>query len=299
MEEEYIICEICQKKLKNLATHLSTHNYNIEKYRKEFKYLGLSRITSKETRKNMSIARIGFKASEITRQKQSAISKERQILLWKNPEYKEKIKKSLLGHKKKDTSKMNKNKPKLSDQAKKKISDKLKGITLEDRFGKEKAQEIKNRKNNSVKESKRKLMNDPIRKEIFINKMKLAAKNRIKRWKEINYKGANISKPEQKFEELLKMHDILFYSQFYIEYKDTYRKFDFLLLDYKILVEIDGTYWHGRKKEFPILNESQIANRKNDIIKNKLAKKNNFKLIRIWDDELDKGINKILEIINK
>jgi len=66
--------------------------------------------------------------------------------------------------------------------------------------------------------------------------------------------------------------NINFKQQFRIENKC----YDFYLPNYNILIEVDGRYWHNR-------NDSII----NDKYKNELAKRYNYKLVRIWDDEID------------
>ena len=53
-----------------------------------------------------------------------------------------------------------------------------------------------------------------------------------------------------------------------------------------MLIEVDGTYWHGKNLKDYELNEQQKQTRKNDMIKNELASNRNYKLIRIWSDEL-------------
>lgn len=58
----------------------------------------------------------------------------------------------------------------------------------------------------------------------------------------------------------------------------------------KILIELDGVYWHSKLRAI-----------KNDLIKNEIAKKNNYCLIRISDKEVKNlaFLNKIKEIYEK
>ena len=55
-----------------------------------------------------------------------------------------------------------------------------------------------------------------------------------------------------------------------------------------ILIEADGIYWHGKNKKDDELNEAQLKVRKNEKIKNKLAKKNDYHLVRYWEDQIHK-----------
>lgn len=52
-------------------------------------------------------------------------------------------------------------------------------------------------------------------------------------------------------------------------------------------MEIDGIYWHGKGLADSELNNQQTKTRENDKIKNQLAKDQNYKLIRIWEDEIE------------
>jgi very-short-patch-repair endonuclease len=68
--------------------------------------------------------------------------------------------------------------------------------------------------------------------------------------------------------------------------------FDFLLTNTRILLEIDGVFWHAKNyklglQEFDALHEIQKVVVKNDTKKNKISSSNNFELIRIWEDEID------------
>jgi len=63
--------------------------------------------------------------------------------------------------------------------------------------------------------------------------------------------------------------------------------FDFYLLEYNILIECDGDYWHGFGKLDEELDEVQTRSRINDKIKNKLVDDSpNIKLLRFWEHEI-------------
>jgi very-short-patch-repair endonuclease len=89
------------------------------------------------------------------------------------------------------------------------------------------------------------------------------------------------TKPEIKFRNMLLQYSVPFNTQFYLKGK----WFDFKINN--TLIEIDGVYWHGKG----ILYEDMPQWRKqifdNDRYKDRLANENNYKLIRIWEDELD------------
>jgi very-short-patch-repair endonuclease len=93
------------------------------------------------------------------------------------------------------------------------------------------------------------------------------------------------TKPEMIISAILKREGIYFTREYCVLGK----YYDFFLSDYNILLEMDGTYFHGKQKEGlteTTLNTMQIKNRCNDIVKNAIAKGRGFKLVRIWEDEL-------------
>lgn len=100
------------------------------------------------------------------------------------------------------------------------------------------------------------------------------------------------TKPEREFKEILDSNDIKYKQSFFLDKKI----YDFYLPEYNTLVEVDGVYWHGKGLDDNVLNETQLKNRKNDAIKNKIAKDNSYELIRIWGDEVKQfNINKIIK----
>ena len=93
----------------------------------------------------------------------------------------------------------------------------------------------------------------------------------------------------------------LVYEQHYIYNK---REYDFLLLDYSILIETHGCFYHCCKTHFPTpIYAFQKRSLKNDQLKVKNVKfGKEFTLLVIWEHELDKPkqLNKkINEFIQK
>lgn len=88
--------------------------------------------------------------------------------------------------------------------------------------------------------------------------------------------------PELEFETLL--------IQKGIEYKYAFelcgKIYDFFIPKNNLLVEIDGIYWHGKGLKINELNPIQRKCRKNDLLKNKIARENGYNLIRIWEGEI-------------
>jgi very-short-patch-repair endonuclease len=95
------------------------------------------------------------------------------------------------------------------------------------------------------------------------------------------------SKPEKRVKEMLLELDVNFKQQFRIDSKS----FDFYLPDQNILIEVDGDYWHANpakynKNELDV-RQSFIVN--NDILKNNLSKNKGYKLVRIWESDIEKS----------
>ena len=80
-----------------------------------------------------------------------------------------------------------------------------------------------------------------------------------------------------------------------LKYLKGYRYYDFNLIDYNILIEVDGAYWHDSqgKASYAILMA-----KKNDVTKNWLAKKEGFTMLRIKEKELTEEYNQVKENIS-
>ncbi len=99
------------------------------------------------------------------------------------------------------------------------------------------------------------------------------------------------TRPELEFKKILEDKNVNFVFQKDIQWKNGWKKwYDFYIPNGNILIEIDGIYWHGKNIPTKNLNKQQWNTRKNDKLKNYLAKIRGYKLIRIWSDEV-KNIN--------
>jgi very-short-patch-repair endonuclease len=92
----------------------------------------------------------------------------------------------------------------------------------------------------------------------------------------------SFTKPEEFIYTILLDNNIDFIFQY--EFKG--RNFDFAIPAKKILIEVDGVYWHGKNILDNNLNEIQRQTRENDKYKNMLVETSEWKLIRIWEDEI-------------
>jgi very-short-patch-repair endonuclease len=80
-----------------------------------------------------------------------------------------------------------------------------------------------------------------------------------------------------------------------MQYKLKNKRYDFFFPKYKILVEIDGNYIHSNEAEgFRIDKPFKKKIFKNDAFKNIIAKSLGFKILRIWETELNNLTPKLL-----
>lgn len=92
-----------------------------------------------------------------------------------------------------------------------------------------------------------------------------------------------ISLPEGELAKLLDMLNIPYEQQ----YKLGGKFFDFYLPSKRLLIEVDGIFWHSRGVEEDCLYNVQRRIRHNDKLKNEIAKDNGYELLRLWEDEID------------
>jgi len=110
------------------------------------------------------------------------------------------------------------------------------------------------------------------------------------------------SKLETKLENQLMAANINFHTQHYVrEIKSLY---DFYIPKPDgtyFLVEVHGNYWHckpGTVHEIPKY-KCQVRNIRNDEKKAEWCRANNISLLIIWEDEIEDGLNKILQLLSE
>lgn len=178
-----------------------------------------------------------------------------------------------------------------------------KGLTIEDERVRDNIEKIMSNPNRG-KNISEKLTGIPKSEEHKVNIKKAA----IKRWENIDernmQKFRRISymklrefnkknKLEAKFENFLKLLNLNYEPQF--PFKGYL--FDFYLLDFNMLIEADGDFWHCNPNgKYPIPTyEVQKDINKNDKIKNLIAKENNIKLLRFWEMDINNNPENIIK----
>ena len=105
------------------------------------------------------------------------------------------------------------------------------------------------------------------------------------------------SKLEKKFaKEFLDKLGIEYEEQF--EAKDIKRFFDFKIKG-RILIEIDGDYYHSYGKVYEEMTPTQKKNARVDKIKNEWALSHGIPIIRIWEHDINNNPQKVFSILRE
>ena len=106
------------------------------------------------------------------------------------------------------------------------------------------------------------------------------------------------SKLEKRFaEQFLDKLGVEYEEQF--EAKDIKRFYDFYLPSQRILIEIDGCYYHGKGLMYEEMSPMQKRNHRVDEIKNEWASMHGIPLIRIWEDDINNNPSKVMTMLKK
>ena len=102
------------------------------------------------------------------------------------------------------------------------------------------------------------------------------------------------SKLEEKFaKEFLDKLGVIYEYQYYA--KEIKRYYDFYLPEQRVLIEVDGDFYHGYGKVFEEKNPMQKKNQRVDEIKNKWAAMHSIPLIRFWEHDINKHPAKVMK----
>jgi YHS domain-containing protein len=85
------------------------------------------------------------------------------------------------------------------------------------------------------------------------------------------------------------------------EYNCKYVSIDNYLLDFNLMIEVMGTYWHSDPRIYKEINyQNQVDRIKNDKIKKTYIKNNyNINILYLWEDDIKNNIQLCKELINK
>lgn len=104
------------------------------------------------------------------------------------------------------------------------------------------------------------------------------------------------SKLEKKFsKEFLDKLGIKYEEQY--EAKDIKRFYDFYLPEHRVIIEIDGDYYHGYGKVYEEKTPMQKRNERVDKIKDEWALSHGIPLIRIWEHDINNNPEKVMRML--
>jgi len=80
-----------------------------------------------------------------------------------------------------------------------------------------------------------------------------------------------------------------------------HKQYDFGCRKSRVLLEVQGDYWHGNKNIYKEedLNPIQKTNISRDILKKEFAEKHNMKLFYIWEEDINSGNFEVLKQIKE
>ena len=111
----------------------------------------------------------------------------------------------------------------------------------------------------------------------------------------MNRKNRPMSNLEQLIADMLDDLKIEWEREKPLNYLQGWRYYDFHLIEHGVLIEVDGSYWHGERDKPSYVT---LMAKKNDAIKNWLAKKEGFELIRIKEKQLKEEYDTVMENIS-
>jgi very-short-patch-repair endonuclease len=127
--------------------------------------------------------------------------------------------------------------------------------------------------------------------EITKNKMKEARKKQI-----LPLRDSSI---EVKIQNFLKEINLKFYKHYWINIKHGYHC-DILIPSINLIIECDGDYWHCNPKRFINPNEWQLKKIEEDKIRTEELIEKGFKVLRLWEMDINKiNLEDFLIILKK
>lgn len=102
-----------------------------------------------------------------------------------------------------------------------------------------------------------------------------------------------MNKLEQKVADELKRNGIDYTFQFFINEGDVCKSYDFKIKGKPIIIEVDGDFWHGnpsKTNHYEKVDEVKV----NDLMKDLIAAERGYKVIRLWESDINKDISIIM-----
>jgi very-short-patch-repair endonuclease len=72
------------------------------------------------------------------------------------------------------------------------------------------------------------------------------------------------------------------------------KQYDFGNKDKRLLIEINGDFWHGNPLIYPVLSERQMATQEKDRIKKEFAESHGFRVLSFWESDIRNQIDRVM-----
>jgi len=89
---------------------------------------------------------------------------------------------------------------------------------------------------------------------------------------------------------------IPYHFQYFINENGVCKSYDFKIDGKPLIIEVDGDFWHGNPNHPNPYNKSDTV-RENDRVKDELAKKRGFQVIRLWESDIKKDPSIVLKYV--
>nr|DAQ90211.1 MAG TPA: restriction enzyme [Caudoviricetes sp.] len=138
----------------------------------------------------------------------------------------------------------------------------------------------------------------PIKKTLKKVTVKKSGRPKQRTGKKRKHKEYGTSKLERKFaKEFLDKLGIKYQYQFKAESIGRY--FDFYLPEHRVLIEVDGDYYHSYGKLYEDMSPMQKKNRRVDRQKSHWALVNGIPLYRVWEHDINKNKKEVIERLKR
>lgn len=105
-----------------------------------------------------------------------------------------------------------------------------------------------------------------------------------------------MNKLEKRVADELDKNGIEYIFQFFINNGDICKSYDFKIKDRPIIIEVDGDFWHGNPNVKYHFNDVHKV-KKNDLIKEEIANSRGYRVIRLWESDINKDISIVMNSI--
>jgi len=72
---------------------------------------------------------------------------------------------------------------------------------------------------------------------------------------------------------------------------------DFLILDCRLVIEVDGDYWHGNPIMFPDPSGQQAEQHKRDSRRDWFLRRRGFAVLRVWASDIESSPSNVINAI--